>query len=60
MKRVLVLLVGVIGIATFGVSAKSVNSTGGTRLGPLVQCELPNGDQKYIPVEMCRLQGGNS
>ncbi|WP_394247520.1 hypothetical protein [Vibrio profundi] len=38
----------------------NTNSVGGTQLGPLVNCELPNGDTKYIPTEMCRLNKGKS
>ncbi|KOO02197.1 hypothetical protein [Vibrio nereis] len=59
MKSLIVLLVG-FGVAVFGANANTMNSTGSTQLGPLVQCEMPNGEQKYIPVEMCRLQGGKS
>ncbi|WP_164684128.1 hypothetical protein [Vibrio maerlii] len=39
---------------SLSVSAYSGSSAG----GPHVDCKLPNGDMKFIPVEACKQRGG--
>lgn len=54
------LIIAFLSLASFGAYAHQVGSgtVGSSASGPTVECQLPNGDNKYIPVLTCKSYGG--
>lgn len=52
MKTVLTILISM--LITFPSSA----NVGSSEAGPRVDCKLPSGQSDYIPIMMCKRQGG--
>ena len=59
MKRLFLLAVFVLFSANIFASVQSGANVGSSATGPLVECSLPNGETKYIPILICKHMDGN-